>query len=72
MGKTIRRQSSWYDEDQPRGRKAKGSGHSNNRRSGGMRVINDSVDDDQTYDDDAFDDSVGVHDEITFDLKRKR
>lgn len=67
MGKTYRRNTSdYYDHDDPQSskyKKAKQSGHSNNRRTQGMRILNDVTEDD-SYDDN-FDDEVGVYDKIT-------
>ena len=59
MGRTFRKENRDYDEKQS-GRKGKHHSHSNNRKTGGMRIIKDFYDDD----DDLFDDEVHVTDKI--------
>ena len=59
MGKTYRRNP----DDDGRQRKPKRPNHSSGKRSGGMRVINDIFEDD-----DSFEDDVDIHDEIVIDL----
>lgn len=59
MGRTFRKENRDFDDKQS-GRKGKHHNHSNNRKSGGMRIINDVYDEDDDY----FDDEVGVTDEI--------
>jgi hypothetical protein len=59
MGKTYKREANWYDED--RQSKGKRHTHSNNRKMGGMKIIND-------YDGDMVDDSVGVEDSIVINI----
>lgn len=58
MGKTYRRQPSSYDDDKQGHRKGKNSGHSNNKKTGGMRIVN------LEEDDDIFDDGVYFKDQI--------
>ena len=69
MGKTYRSQESRYDSDDQyqKSRKGKHSGHSNNRKTGGMRVINDGSQYDYE-DDDFFDDDVNIHDSISINI----
>lgn len=64
MGKTYHKQSSRYDEDKPSGRSGKHAKHSNNRKGGGMRTLNSYVEEDYDFEDDVFDDEVGISDEI--------
>ena len=64
MGKTYHKQSSRFDEDKPSGRSGKHAKHSNNRKGGGMRTLNSYVEEDYDFDDDVFDDEVGMSDEI--------
>ena len=64
MGKTYHKQSSRYDEDKPSSRSGKHAKHSNNRKGGGMRTLNSYVEEDYDFDDDVFDDEVGMSDEI--------
>ena len=59
MGRTFRKENRDYDDKQS-GRKGKHHNHSNNKKSGGMRIINDIYDED----DDLFDDEVYVTDSI--------
>lgn len=65
MGRTFRKETRDYDEKQS-GRKGKHHSHSNNRKTGGMRIINDFYDDD----DDLFDDEVHVTDKIDITLHK--
>ena len=64
MGKTYHKQSSRFDEDKPSGRSGKHAKHSNNRKGGGMRTLNSYVEEDYDFEDDVFDDEVGMSDEI--------
>lgn len=50
------------DEDEVRPHKKKKPKHSKNIRGHGMRVINNYEEDD--FDDDPFDDEIGIEDEI--------
>ena len=61
MGKTYKKQSSQYDEENPSSRKGKHSKHSNGKKTGGMRTLNSYADED---DYDPFDDDVEMGDEI--------
>lgn len=61
MGKTYRQERRDYD-DSPSGRKGKHHTHSNNRKTGGMKIINSDV---EIYNDDYFEDDVEITDEIT-------
>jgi hypothetical protein len=69
MGKTYHKQSNRYDDDNPSSRSGKHAKHSNNRKSGGMRTLNSYVEDDQFYDD-AFEDDVGLEDEISIQYNK--
>lgn len=64
MGKTYKKQSHRYDDDQTSGRSGKHAKHSNNRKSGGMKTLNSYVDEDIDLDDDVFDDDIEMTDEI--------
>lgn len=57
MGKTYRRESRDLDEKQ-NGRKGKHHVHSNNRKSGGMRILNEPTDED------FVDDHIDIVDSI--------
>ena len=61
MGKTYRHQPQKFDDERNSGRSGKHSGHSNNKKQGGMRIINDVYDEN----DDFFDDEVSVTDQIS-------
>ena len=62
MGKTYRKQVSSYDDEKKSGKAFSGqSKHSNNKKLGGMRIINDAFEDD---DEDYFDDTVQTTDSI--------
>lgn len=67
MGRTFRKENRDFDEKQS-GRKAKHHGHTNNKKSGGMRIINDIYDED----DDIFDDEVHITDSITINKNGER
>lgn len=62
MGKTYKKQSSKYDDEFSSKRSGKQAKHANNRKTGGMKTLNSYADDD--FDEDPFDDEVGVEDEI--------
>lgn len=62
MGKTYRRSA---EEDRLR-KKPKHHNHANNRKTGGMRILND-ID----YDEDFFDENVGVTDHIVINKTRE-
>lgn len=59
MGRTFRKETRDYDDKQS-GRNGKHHSHSNTKKSGGMRIINDLYDDE----DDFFHDEVHITDSI--------
>ena len=61
MGKTFKKLSHRYDDDQSSGRSGKHAKHSNNRKSGGMKTLNSYVEEDY---DDPFEDEIEVNDGI--------
>lgn len=63
MGKTYKKQSHRYDDDQSSGRSGKHAKHSNGKKSGGMKTLNSYVEED--YDEDPFHDDIGISDEIS-------
>lgn len=63
MGKTYRRDGRDYDEKQS-SKKGKHHAHSNGKKYGGMRVLNNP------YDDDLFDDDVEITDDIVINMTR--
>ena len=67
MGKTYKKQANRYDEEISSGRSGKHAKHSNGKKTGGMRTINNYIEeDDAEFDlnDDSFDDDIEVSDEI--------
>jgi hypothetical protein len=62
MGKTYKKQSNRYDDEHSSGRGGKHSKHSNGKKTGGMRTLNSYAD--EEFDDDPFDDEIGIDDEI--------
>lgn len=66
MGKTYKKQSHRYDDEQTSGRSGKHSKHSNNKKGGGMKTLNSYVEEDIDFDDeDIFDDDIEMNDDIT-------
>jgi len=61
MGRTFRRQPS---QDDKQGHSGKQHKHSNGKKLGGMRIITDSLDEDE------FDDGVYFRDEIIIELNK--
>lgn len=59
MGKTYHKQSHRYDDEISSGRSGKHSKHSNGKKTGGMRTLNNYVEDDYEFDDD-----IEIYDEI--------
>ena len=66
MGKTFKKFSNRYDDDQSSGRSGKHSKHSNNKKSGGMKTLNSYVEEDYDFDEDEnpFEDDIEISDEI--------
>ena len=67
MGKTYKKQANRYDEEISSGRSGKHAKHSNGKKTGGMRTINNYIEeDDAEFDlnDDSFDDDIEISDEI--------
>ena len=66
MGKTFKKLSHRYDDDQSSGRSGKHAKHSNNRKSGGMKTLNSYVEEDYDFEDDGnpFEDDIEIQDEI--------
>ena len=64
MGKTYTKNSKRFDDEISSSRGGKHSKHANGKKTGGMRTLNSYVDEDIDYDDDPFDDEIGIEDEI--------
>lgn len=59
MGKTYHKQSRRYDDEVSSGRSGKHAKHTNNKKTGGMRTLNNYVEEDY-----EFNDSFELDDEI--------
>ena len=64
MGKTYTNKSKKFDDEVTSQRSGKHAKHTNNRKTGGMKTLNSYADEDYDFDDDPFDDEVGIEDEI--------
>lgn len=67
MGKTYKKQNNRYDDEISSGRSGKHARHSSGKKTGGMRTINNYIEeDDENFDlnDSSFDDEVEIDDEI--------
>jgi hypothetical protein len=66
MGKTFKKQSHRYDDEATSGRSGKHSKHSNGRKTGGMRTLNNYVEEDYDFEDgeNPFEDNIEIEDEI--------
>jgi len=66
MGKTYHRQPSNYDDEFSTKRSTKGAKHANNKKTGGMRTLNNYVEEDYDFDldENPFEEDIEVEDEI--------
>jgi hypothetical protein len=64
MGRTYHKSSKSFDDSDFGNRSGKPAKHSNGKKTGGMRTINNYVEDDYDLNDDSFDDEVELDDEI--------
>jgi hypothetical protein len=65
MGKTYKNYGSRHDEEFPSGRSGKQARHANGKKTGGMRTINNYVEEDYDFSDDSpFDDEIEIQDQI--------
>lgn len=65
MGKTYKKQSHRYDDEQSSGRSGKHAKHASGKKSGGMKTLNSYVEEDIDFDDeDIFDDDIEMTDDI--------
>lgn len=61
MGKTFHKQSRRYDDENSSGRSGKHAKHTNNKKTGGMRTLNNYVEEDYEFNDDfELDDEVSI------------
>jgi hypothetical protein len=72
MGKTYKKQSNRYDDENASGRGGKHAKHSNGKKTGGMKTLNSYVEEDYDFEDDVFDDDVGMDDEISIQHIKQR
>lgn len=72
MGKTYRNPSSRFDDEQ-RSKKGKQHNHANNRKSHGMRILNDGYDSEDFYasGDEYYDDEVVIRDDRVINRRRE-
>jgi hypothetical protein len=65
MGKTYKKYSNRYDDEFPSGRSGKHAKHTNGKKTGGMRTINNYVEENYEFEDsEPFDDAIELQDEI--------
>ena len=72
MGKTYHKNSKRYDEETSSQRSGKRSKHASGKSTGGMRTLNSYVEEEYEFDDDVFDDEVGMDDEISIQHIKQR
>jgi hypothetical protein len=64
MGRTYYKSSKTFDDVDFGNRSGKPAKHANNRKSGGMRTINNYVDEDYDLNNENFDDDIELDDNI--------
>ena len=65
MGRTYYKASKNFDDGNTSGSSGKPARHANGRKTGGMRTINNYVEEEYEFEDDTFDDEVELDDEIS-------
>ena len=65
MGRTYYKASKGFDDTEFGKRSGKPAKHANNRKTGGMRTLNNYVDDDYDLNDEDFNDEVELDDDIS-------
>jgi hypothetical protein len=65
MGRTYYKASKNFDDGNSSGSSGKPARHANGRKTGGMRTINNYVEEDYEFEDDTFEDEVELDDEIS-------
>ena len=65
MGRTYYKSSKNYDDSDFGNRSGKPAKHSNGKKTGGMRTINNYVEDDYDLNDEDFNDEVELDDNIS-------
>lgn len=70
MGKTYRHYANTkFDDERKQGRSGKRASHASGRKSGGMKIVNNIISDE---DDDLFDDDVEITDEIELNMMSEK
>jgi hypothetical protein len=64
MGRTYHKSSKSFDDSDFGNRSGKPAKHSNGKKTGGMRTINNYVEEDYDLNNDSFDDEVELDDNI--------
>jgi hypothetical protein len=65
MGRTYYKSSKSYDDSDFGNRSGKPAKHSNSKKTGGMRTINNYVEEDYDLNDEDFNDEVELDDEVS-------
>jgi hypothetical protein len=65
MGRTYHKSSKSFDDTEFGNRSGKPAKHSNGKKTGGMRTINNYVEEDYDINDEDFDDEFELDDEIS-------
>ena len=65
MGRTYHKSSKSFDDNEFGNRSGKPAKHSNGKKTGGMRTINNYVEEDYDINDEDFDDEFELDDEIS-------
>lgn len=64
MGRTYHKSSKSFDDTEFGNRSGKPAKHSNGKKTGGMRTINNYVEEDYDLNDEDFDDDIELNDNI--------
>jgi len=64
MGRTYYKASKSFDDENSSKRSGKTARHANGKKTGGMRTLNNYVEEDYDFEDDVFDDDIELNDNI--------
>jgi len=64
MGRTYYKASKSFDDEISSKRLGKTARHTNGKKTGGMRTLNNYVEEDYDFEDDVFDDDIELNDNI--------
>ena len=64
MGRTYYKASKSFDDENSSKRSGKTARHTNGKKTGGMRTLNNYVEEDYDFEDDVFDDDIELNDNI--------